>query len=507
MAEPRRFLVASAVTCLALAGALIGKPGMANPQMAPGQLGGSLPTTVSVSSQALSSSWFCAGATQYPGGVAGGELLFTNAGSRTVSGSVELVTQRGSRRTVAITVPPASATTLPESLPGLPGSPSDHWVGAIVVLYGGMASVSQVLGTARGSADQPCASAAAHQWFFPDGATLRNAWDEISLLNPYPVPAVADLSFTTEQGREVPLDFQGLVVPPRGLTVVDLGSHLRRRQHIATTVTARTGQIVAFQTQIVTAPPAGAPPRGTPGALNPVMPVAGVTVALGSPRTSTSLWWPSGGEGPGMTESYAVYNPGAGSASLSLELFSAGAHSTHSFVVGPYGSAFVTTNDASWALLGEGYSARLESLDGVGVVAERFVMSAPPSLGRGLGLIEGQQAAANEWLLAQGATGLSLTGRERTVFPESQLQVLNPGPATTTVSVEAATGGRLAPLTGATKLQIAAGARAEVELSSGLSGEALLVTSSSPVLLEQDWYSSLRSVGTNLAPAVAVTSP
>ncbi len=207
---------------------------------------------------ALSGSWYCAGSTEAPGSVAAGELVFVNAGASPVRGVVRLVSPIGYFRKINVTVPAGSTSTVAEQFLGLPRKAPKPWVGALVTLYGGMASVSQVISTPEGAASQPCASAASTHWYFVDGATLRNASDHISLLNPYPVDAIADLSFTTEEGQEDPAGFEGVLVPANGLTVLNLGSNLRIREHIAVTVTARTGQVVAYQTELVTRPPARA---------------------------------------------------------------------------------------------------------------------------------------------------------------------------------------------------------------------------------------------------------
>ena len=105
---------------------------------------------------------------------------------------------------------------------------------------------------------------------------------------------MADLSFSTDQGLEDPAAFRGVVVPAQGLTVLNLGSHLRRRTHVAVTITTRSGSVVAFETELVTKPADKAPRVGVPGALDPVEPVAGVTLTLGAMQPSASLWWPRG---------------------------------------------------------------------------------------------------------------------------------------------------------------------------------------------------------------------
>ena len=116
---------------------------------------------------------------------------------------------------------------------------------------------------------------------------------------------------------------------------------------------------------------------GTAGALDAVVPVAGVTLTLGAGEPSTSWWWPQGADGPGLNESYDVYNPGGRPARLTLGLLSGGAvgggvGSTDQFTVGAYGTAVVTTNGEPWALPDISYATHLESTNGVPVVAERL---------------------------------------------------------------------------------------------------------------------------------------
>jgi hypothetical protein len=457
-------------------------------------------------SLALSSSWFCAGATSSPGSVAPGELLFDNAGPRVVDGTVRLVSEYGYDTTLSASVPAGGTSVVSEELTRLPARAGHRWVGAIVTLDGGTASVSEVVTTKRGVSSQPCASAAAPRWYFVDGATLRNAAEEISLLNPYPADAIADLSFTTDQGREQPQAFEGVVVPAQGLTVLNLGHHLRRRQHIAVTVTTRSGEIVAFETEVVTQPPAGAPPVGTTGAINPVMPVAGTTLTLGSTQASTSWWWPEGGEGPGFSESYGVYNPGPLTARLSLDLISGGTASdlgsSSQLILGPYGSTMVTTNGQSWALPGVTYATHLESTNGVPVIAERSVAAVPPSLDRGLGGLLGQSEPAGTWLLPSDPSRL-----DQVPLGQTWVEVMDPGGRPAVVSVKALSRGRLAPVAGVPQLQVGAGQRAGLQLPGAVARQALAVTSSEPILLEEDSYSPLTTVGMNLSPAVLLSRP
>jgi len=92
------------------------------------------------------------------------------------------------------------------------------------------ASVEQQISAPSGLSASPCATSGSAQWYFTTGETLVNASMGLTLINPYPSDAIADLSFSTDQGLEVPTEFQGLVVPAGSLLHVDVGSHLRRRR-------------------------------------------------------------------------------------------------------------------------------------------------------------------------------------------------------------------------------------------------------------------------------------
>jgi Family of unknown function (DUF5719) len=452
---------------------------------------------------ALSGSWFCGGATAAPGSVASGELVFANAGSAPVQGTVRLVSPIGYFRKMNITVPAGSTSTVAEEFLGLPRKAPRPWVGALVTLYGGMASVSQVISTPEGSASQPCASAAATRWYFVDGATLRNASDHISLLNPYPVDAIADLTFTTDEGQENPSAFDGVLVPADGITVLNLGSHLRIREHIAVTVTARTGQVVAYQTELVTRPPARAQFEGPHQGLNPAAPTSGATLELGATAPSTSWWWPAGSDGNGLSETYVAYNPGPAAARLSLALLSQGAESgpggSSQVTVPPYGTAFLKTNGQPWALPGIMYAVHLISSNGVPVVAERSVTGTAPASMRGLGTLLGQAQPANSWLLP-GTSAMAPTRHRGQVW----LELADPGQKLAVVNLEALSGAHLAQAVGIPPLVVRPDGRTGVELPAGTADEALVVKSSQPVLVEDDAWAVRPQTGVNLSPVVAL---
>ena len=529
-------MVLAGLTSVLVAGLALGDTGVVgrSAQAAEVQAPSEAPTV------ALSSSWFCAGSTVSNGGPAPGELVFANAGSQSVKGSVKLVSHSGRDESLKVAVPAGATSTLGELFPSVHGGPGAPWVGALVTLYGAMASVSQLVRSPEGLSTQPCASSASTHWYFVDGATLRNATEEISLINPYPEVAIADLSFTTEYGQEQPVAFEGVVVPADGLTVVNLGSHLRRRVKIAVTVRVRTGQVAAFQTELVTPPPPGAPLVGANGGLNPAAPTAGATLTLGSSEPATSWWWPEGSDGGGLTESYEFYNPGQHAATLRLSLISQGAGaglgSSTEVTIGPHATAGVTTNGQPWALPGIAYGAHLVSTNGVPVVAERSLAGGPPSPERGLGALLGQDQPADRWLLPgspalafsrlghlmatpvlplphalpQRLAGLvdqalaGLVASTMAAQPSGQLwlEASDQGPKTAVLVISALVRGRLVPLPGTRPLVVPPGEQSGTLLPNTASGEALVVSSSEAVLVEQDWYGYQPTSGMTLSPAV-----
>ncbi len=458
VAVPRRVGVRR-VPILAAVGVLLVAGGLADRTGASGQptrsVGVGSPQAVAAPAAALSSSWFCAGATDNPGGPASGHLVMTNAGNGPVTAQVALVPSRGSRVEQRVAVAAQGQATVAEQVPG--GSP---WIGAVVDFDGGAATVSQVLSGPAGGSSTPCATSGSSQWYFAAGQTLINASEELTLLNPYPSEAVVDLTFTTDQGVEQPSDFQALTVPAGGLTAVDVGSHLRRRQHIAVSITARTGgRLVAWKTDAVRRPSKSEAVLGakvdpsSANASDPAAPVGGLTALPGSPAPARRWVWPAGDAGNGTDEQYAIYNPGPVPAQVELAInLDQGTAEPFLVTVGPDQVTTVMAGAEARIPPGVGHSAVLRSTNGVPVVAERTAAVGPPATGYGLGELFGSQIQADVWLLPTAAgTGTS-----------SQVVLFNPSAAAEHVSF-ARLGGQSLP--GVAAVPLPAGARAVVALS------------------------------------------
>jgi len=443
---------------------------------------------------ALSSSWFCAGATDQPKSPAPGSLLITNVGHRSVTADIHLVASQGGSRTDTVTVAPDRRATVAETVPH--GTP---WVGATVDIDGGAATVEQRLAGPLGTVSEPCATAGATSWYFPTGATLINERDVVTLLNPYPDPAIASLTFTTNEGVEQPNAFQSLVVPANGMIAVDLRSHLRRRTHIATSVSVQTGRVVAWQTTITSHPPKRTPYLGTTAArrpnADPASPVFGLTESLGAASTSTSWYWPQGSTASGLGEQYTIYNPGTHTARVSLAVaLQQGTAEPFTISVGPDEVVPITAAGQARIPAGSVYGVSLTSTNGVGVVAARSVAAQAPAPIRGTGVTTGATAPATRWLIGGGDVTKTL---------DQQLTVSDPTATPATVTASLIAGGKRTPLR-SLSVRVPNGGSVRWDLGAlhpAPSG-AILVTASSPVVVASQLSGRHGQTGVGLALGV-----
>ena len=460
-----------------------------------------LPVPVAAPSAALSSTWFCGGATEGSRGAVRGSLVVANPTGSPLSGTVTLMVA-GQAASAPRSVRVAAGTRL-VVLEGLHAGV--RWVGAQVTLNGGGAAVEQQVQGPLGVAAQPCATVGSPSWYFPTGTTLRDASDAVSLLNPYPADAIVDMSFVTDQGAEDPSAFQAILVPAHSLVMVDLASHLRRRTTIATTVTARTGQIVAWQTQIVTPPAKGTaivgapPPRGLSGPVDPAPPVGGVILTLGAPAPATTWRWPDGVAGRGVTEQYVVYNPGSATAQVRLTLgLDQGGATPVSMTVGPTSEATVTTNTEAQVPSGAAHDATLTSVNGVGVIAARTITAVSPSPRTGLGALMGGPVAADRWLLPAGGATSHL---------DEWVEIQNPATTPVTVAIAQLEPTGPHPLAGLEHVTVAGGGRLAIRVAQHVTlpfADSLLVDASGPVVVERDLYGTA-APGIGVALGVPLT--
>ncbi len=154
--------------------------------------------------------------------------------------------------------------------------------------------VEQHATSAAGTIRTLCTDRTATSWIFADGFTASESDERIVLSNPYADAAIVDISYSTIAGRQRPNEYQGFVVPPESVRVLDtaeLGA--RNEQVVSVNIEASIGRIIAGRVQRY---------RGSGR--------QGLSVSLGSMRASHDWWFGFGDTSPNTAEQLVVYNPG-----------------------------------------------------------------------------------------------------------------------------------------------------------------------------------------------------
>ena len=451
----RRVPVVVAVAALLVAGGFADRNDPPTPEVPAAAAARALMPTATPAG-ALSSTWFCVGATADQGGRADGVVSVANPTERAVTGTVTVVPVQGETRAVPLTVEPRSVTAV-----ALRDAVQAPFAAALVDVDGGQVAAELVVRGPLGADATACSSRASDRWYFADGVTAKDASLAISLFNPFPEDAIVDLSFSTDQGRAAPAAFRPVVVPGRSLVVREIGEHVRRRNAISTALAVRTGRVIAAQTQTRTA--AGA---------------AGLSVALGSPSLGSVWHFPNGVVADGANEHFAVSNPGTDEAIVLFQVIAdEGVVEDFERTVPARGRLDVVLNEEVGMPRGVGHATTIRSLDGVPVVASRTLEFTAPSPRAGRADTLGARRAATRWLFPAGGAG----------GPQTEyLVVANVGDRPAQVSASGLLGGDTVPV--GEEVEVGAGRRAVIAVGGRAGGGAMpvLVTSSAPVVVERD---------------------
>jgi hypothetical protein len=341
-------VVVAVLVGLALAARSPGTSAPGGPPLAPASLVGA--------PDAESSAWYCTGQSTAAGQVAPGSVILTNTGSRTVKGTIDGVTDTGATVATLVAVPARR-----QLVADIPTPKSGTWVSDAVTLSGGGVAVSQTLQSPSGWAEAPCQSSTSQQWYFPSGVTTGSNALFVSLFNPTSTPDVVDLSFTTTKGVVHPINFQGIVLQAGQTQVESVAPFVQDQGSIATTVTTRTGRLVATELQVLTG-------NGS-----------GLSIVPGTPRVERQWAIPQAAEVSQGTSSIDIFNPGPTAEEVTVRT------ALGSGALAPFRAR--VAGDSTWVLstsaeprlpVGDPYSAVVESSGGPGVVVGRS-FAAPSS--------------------------------------------------------------------------------------------------------------------------------
>lgn len=423
---------------------------------------------------ARSSAWYCAGSTASTGGSADGSIVVANMGGRRLAGTVTVYPDKGEPRRTAVDVGAGAraAVRLGDVAPAA-------YAAAVVELDGGDAVVELALSGPLGDSVTPCASSASSSWYFAEGVTTRDASMMLLALNPFPDDAVVDVVFSTEEGVVTPQALTGLSVRGQGLTVINAGDFVQRRDAVTARVVARAGRLAVGRLQTF---------DGSAGR-------KGVSVALGAAAPGPVWYFPEGLVADGQNERYQVFNPGRSEAQVQVDFaLDRGSAEPLTLTVPRESRVTVNASDEGRIPKGVAHSATIRATNGAGVVAERTIDGAAPSPRTGVSITVGSRLPARRWATAAG-------GADDTT--DQWVVVLNPGPdpARLTVAVLADATGKAPDTVGV--IDVPAGQRRSVHVNDAIKRPIapVSVTSDQPVIVERDLY---RVKGLGLAMGGAV---
>lgn len=239
-------------------------------------------------SGSLSGSWFCPGVPATGEAGVGGSVVVSNRAEQQLVGSFTVLTADGVVQERDLTVEPWA-----QAMIDVDSFASADFASVIVEIEGGGGLVEQIADHPAGRSVAPCANATSDEWYFADGFTLDGSVETLVLTNPFDEPVVADLRFATEGREAQPNQFQGFTISPRSLRsipIAELGA--RDEPVIAVAIEATAGRLVAGRAQHYVGG----------GRL-------GYDVSLGSPELREQWWFADGEQGPGISESFSIYNP------------------------------------------------------------------------------------------------------------------------------------------------------------------------------------------------------
>ncbi len=434
------------------------------------------PMPVAAGAGARASTWYCAGGTGVEGGAADHTVVVINRTDDIVSGTIEVF---GTEvlddenliylEPIEVAVEIAPRASLSTRLGDISAAAN---VAALVEMASGSVVVEHTVTGPTGTDQAPCASSASDTWYFPGGSTSRDAREVISVFNPFPDDAVVDVTFATDDGNRAPQRFDGVPVPAGTLVPLDVTEVVARWDQLSLAVETRVGRVVADR--VVTY-------DGSTG-------LTGLTLASGVPRAAPVWVFAAGIAAPGVSQSYAIYNPSPDqSAEVDLEVRldspeTNGAVEPFELTIPPLRrivvavnrddlhpvSSTVTVDTATRVPTDVGHSVTVRSFNGVPVAVEQLTTSvdAAGDVALGVAAVVGAPATATSLVVDLGpATRRHL------------LALMNPSFSTIArVSISLVVDGEIMPLADFDDIEIGPQRRIEIpDLGAEAAAEPTLV--------------------------------
>lgn len=452
-----------------------------------------MPTARPVS--ALQSTWYCPGGGD-PEAVTSHTVVIANPGREPVDGTITVFGPAGDdgapRRQAPSPISVPAEGRLAVDLADRLAPPS---AAALVETEGGGVVVEHDLAGPLGADAGPCATEPSDRWHFADGATAPGAAEDLVFFNPFLHDAVVDVVFFAEDGRRAPRTFNPLIVPAGSVRSVPVTEAVTVRERISASVRVRDGRrIVVERLQRF---------DGTGARRGGIVP-EGLTVSLGTPRPVPRWYFPDGRRVEGFHSELVLYNPSDDEAELDVTLqlddpARDGTIEPFEVSVAPRGTSVLDLDGEDRVPEELAHAVEVQSVNGVGVVAERLVVGDEPYVGRGVALTPGATATAERWVFAIGRA---------TDRIDERLILQNPDRRPVAVRISALAGGRVPIVSDEASTEpftVPAGGRLAVRLSRLVDRDALslLIEADAPVVAERLLHRHER--GTSHAIGVPLT--
>ena len=401
------------------------------------------------------STWFCAG-----GSLLGenDDLVVTlaNPTDSPAKGTVTFYGDSGERQAVEVDVPAKSQVSNSARAAVI----AKHVAALIELDHGGVAVDHRIEHNGLNSV-APCSSSSGTNWYFADGKTELGSSAELSLFNPFGEDAIVDLSFATDQGPAQPAALQGFVVARNSVATIDVGSYVRRRSVVSTSVVARVGRLVAEQVQ-----------------RHDVKPLR-MALVVGAPSLGAAWYFPNGRTTGRLEERYVLYNPTDKDVTAQVDFVIDGAESEpFDLDVPRLSQTELITSDESRIPVDVAYSV-VVATDAPSIVVSRTLI-ARSTLRSGMAITLGARRISGRWLIADATA---------TTTRDDRLAFLNPTDTDAAVTVSIVTSGTITPITGLERVLLASGGRLGVRIGDYAEvgpGSALLVqTEGAPIVVER----------------------
>jgi hypothetical protein len=438
---------------------------------------------VAAPSGALSSTFYCAGASATAGDALDGSVVIANpsgvelTAQITVYPAALVADQQGTQAVAAlkpvtkgIVVGARSRAEL--RLGDVQQSP---FAAALVEVSGGDVAVERRTTGSVGVSASPCAAAPASTWYVPSGVTTKDGRELLALFNPFVDIAVLDISFITSDGFRSPPDLQGYVVEGSRLAVIDIGAAAGRHEQVSTFVRARSGRLVVDRLQTF---------DGT----DPAHP-AGAAAMLAAARPAPVWAFADGLVGDGLSEVFTILNPSQEAAEVQLEVALDnpdvnGVVDPIIVTVPPRAYAQVAMKDQTRVPAGVGHSVTVRSANKVPVIAERVLSAVPPASRRGYGPALGSPVVASRWVFADGRADATIAEWLVLTNPSADRRVR--------VKVTALAQGQPLAIDGLQSIELGAGSRLAVDLGQHINRAdlALLIEADGAVVAERALFAA-----------------